>query len=246
MNLPVIINIQGYAIYTFYVFLFLGILNWLFVIWYEARKDGFDVDKMFDMFFVSAILAGLTFLWVTRTYNWFLIYQPFSPVLQLDRWLLALTIMLVSSLVPLLIFCNIWHWSKYRILDIYSLALTQLGFFLALGSYLTRGVIVVVPFILLLPLLYLLIKRLRSVKLQSGFVFSFFVLFNLVYIAVFYRKGGYLLFCFVLLTISFVNLIFRWRKSYETKTLVRGICSEIKSLAFGKGKKPNSRKRTVA
>lgn len=236
MNFPKIIYIQNLQIPLVFVFLFLGLLAWLFVMWYEGRRDGFDEERLFDLSFLSLISGGLAYYFV----NWYLtrlsIYTPNSIILKADHWFNLLFFVFSFSLVPTLLLCKKWRWSRYRILDIFVLALSILGFFVSLGVYLFYWENSVMPFLILLPSLYALVLRYRGYKFQSGLIFSLMLVFFIPYIYIFYKKSGYLIFCGLLFTMSLVNLYFRERKIMQKRNLPKEFIDKARGLLLKKEK----------
>jgi hypothetical protein len=217
-SLPNQIIIQNISIPVIALFIFFGILSWFFSIWYEGRRDGFDEERLLDM---SSVIFGFSTLVVYLLYRyvgWLEIYRPYHVVLGFNKHLIFIFGAFFGGLAPLAYLCSYWKWSKYRLLDIYVSAVSQLGFLLSFGLYFIYKIPAVMPFIILSPLIYILILRLRGIQFISGVMFSIFLVLMIPYIAIFYRTSGYLFFCLALATISIINFYLRWRKNYAGAT----------------------------
>lgn len=222
------IILQNYTVPTIALFLFFGVLSWFFVMWYESRRDGFDKERFLDLSFFMFVTAVLAFIGLRWQLNWTAIYKPNSLFLDVDKWLMLLFFSFFLPIIPLLLLAKKRSWSHFRLLDIYATATTQLGFFLSLGGFLIYNMLFLMPLILLLPALYLVFLRSRGHKFDSGIIFSIFIFFLTFYIAVFYERRGYLIFCVILATISIINLIVRKKQSYA-KPFIRRIHTKSKT-----------------
>lgn len=211
MKLPDAINIFNLHIYTFGVFLVLGLLFSIFVIWYEGRKDGFDEDKFFDLFVISS-LSGLflgRIFFVFR--NNYIFEAGLIHIIKFWTDGIDPVGVFIGVFIPLFIFSRYWKWSIYRLLDIYALSMS-LGFSIVLLGYvgLQRRFEFLVAFALWL-LLYALLSKYRNVKLKSGVAFSIFLIANVLLGVLFFRSLFQLIFYGLLVIFSMLNLFFRVR-----------------------------------
>jgi len=217
-SLPNQIIIQNISIPFIAIFIFLAVLSWFFNMWYEGRRDGFDEERLLDLSFVTFGFSFLVVFALYRLVGWLEIYRPYNILLGFDKWLLFIFGAFFGGIVPLVYLCKFWNWSKYRLLDIYVSAISQLVFFIAFGIYFIYKIPSVMPFIVLCPVIYILILRMRGIQFVSGVMFSIFLFLMIPYIALFYRAPGYLFFCVALATISIINFYLRWRKNYAGST----------------------------
>jgi len=184
-------QVGSYTISTFGVFLFLGILLAAYGVWSEGRKDGFEETKMFDLFFLSVGTAIL----FSRSFFYLGIYGA-----------------LFGAGAMILGLCKIWKWSVYRVLDIFSLAA-------ALGASIISLAFVALQrrfeFLFLFALwlfVYAIFTRLRNSKIKSGVIFSLFLALCIFVGVIFFRNAVNLLFYFLLVTLSLINLYFRGKR----------------------------------
>lgn len=217
--LPENINFGFKPVSTMLVITVLAFVCWCFVLWYEAKKDGFNSLKFFDLVFTSVILSGVVFYSVSKLIGWLVIFRPSNPILRLDRELFFGFIVFVLSIAPIFIYGKKWKWSVFRILDIYSLGFSIIVMFLSAGKFLIHGQKEYLILFILLLTLYLFVFRYRGYRVMSGLIFSILLIFLAVVGFVLFRKGGYLLFYPILVTISMLNLYLRGKKTMA-KTLV--------------------------
>lgn len=217
--IPANLKFGSATVSTMLVIAIMGLICWCFVLWYESKKDGFNTEKFFDLVFSSVILSCLIFFILTKIVGYMEIFQPANIFLTLDKELLFSFSVFLTSLLPIFFYSKRWKWSVFRILDIYSLAFTVLALFLLLGNFLVVGdKTYIILFVLFLGL-YLFVLRYRGYRLLSGLIFSILLTFIAIAGTLFFRKGGYLLFYPILVTISVVNLYLRGKKTMA-KTLI--------------------------
>jgi RNA polymerase-binding transcription factor DksA len=217
--LPENINFGFKSVSTLFVIAIISFVCWCFVLWCEAKKDGFNTLKFFDLIFSSVFLSGTAFFLFSKLIGWYVIFRPYNPVLLLDRELLYGFIILIFSGIPIFIYSKQWRWSVFRILDIYSLGFTIILMFMTSGKFLIYGQKEYLILFILLLALYLFVFRYRGYRLMSGMIFSIFLVFLSLVGVLFFRKGGYLLFGVIMVTISMLNLYLRGKKTMA-KTLV--------------------------
>jgi len=226
--LPKIIEVQGFNFSTIYLFYFIALIIWFFSIWYEGRRDGFDQEKLLDLSFIVIFFIFISTYFLFRYIVWLKIYSPYNFLLKLDETLLILFVAFSVGTIVIMYLCKFWNWSRFRLLDIYVSTISQAGFIVAFGLFLVSGHFLYLPLIILLPVNYFLILRLRSFSFMSGVTFSLFVFFCIPYIILFYKGQGFLYFCVALFTISIINFYFRWRKSYAGKISFTGVFKTVK------------------
>lgn len=239
MIIPPEIMIGSQKITTLLVIALLGLLYWIFVVWYEGRKDGFESEKTMDLAFSSMIVASLGFLLYSSLYKQALIYNPNSLFLKLDYELAVSLVAFLASLLPVLALSKKWNWSKYRLLDIYAMAYALFIFLFGLGRFFIYGDLVFLLLSGLILPLYLLVLRYRGYKFPSGVIFSIFVFFLAVFGLIMLRRNGYLLIYGSLFILCIVNLIFRRKRTMYKRNLPAELINSIRSklLARDKGLK---------
>jgi RNA polymerase-binding transcription factor DksA len=205
--LPASFQIFNFTISTFGLFLVLGAFFALYAIWSETRRDGFEELKMFDLFFLSgAIFAVFS--------------HPFFHVGYFGGLFLAFIFIVFT--------CKRWKWSVFRVLDIFSLAgafgasIVSLSFVALQRRF---EFLFVFSFWLFA---YALFTKLRNSKLKSGVIFSVFLAFTVLIGVLFFGNTRNLIFYFVLVTLSVVNLYFRGRKDFMAQKLSKNFLDAIK------------------
>ena len=204
--LPAILTINTFTLSTYYIFGFIGFLFSLFIVWYEAKRDGFELEKALDIFFVSfgaAALSGYFFkLEIAYFVFWLIVY----------------------------IWAKHINWSHFRLYDIFSTALYIEFIWVFAGLILTNSFpdysVQIYLFSLVLLVLFIF-GFLFRVKLTSGFTFSLstivagsglFLLFRSVLVLPFYIS---------LFTISIVTLYLRQK---SMSSLPQTFIDRMKSL----------------
>jgi RNA polymerase-binding transcription factor DksA len=217
--LPEYINIGFKPVNSILLISLMGIACWCFILWFEAKKDGFNTDKFFDLIFLSVILSGLVLYALKKLIVWLEIYHPSNILLIPDKEMFLSVLVFLTSLIPILIYSKKWKWSVFRIIDIYAVASNLLLMFFSFGRFLVFGQREYLTLFLLLLFLFLSVMKYRGYKFLSGVVFSIFLFFLVAFSLMFYRKSGYLLFSALLVTISIVNLYLRGKKTMN-KTII--------------------------
>jgi DnaK suppressor protein len=209
MLVPSEIVFSYYKFPTLLIVGLIGFLYWLFVIWYEGRKDGFQTDRLPDMAFTSVFFIVITYLIINNLYRWLLVFHPDSPVLDLDYELLTALLCYANSLIPIFVLSRKWKWSKYRLLDIYAMAYSLYLFLFSLGRFLVYVDLNYVILSLTTLALYLKVLRYRGYRYVSGVLFSVFTMYLGLFGIIMFPKGGYLLIYGFLFTMGFVVLLMR-------------------------------------
>lgn len=236
MLIPPEILIDGHKVTTQLIVIVLGLLYWVFIVWYEGRKDGFESDKVLDLAAASIITGLLFFYLYNLLYQHRVIYNPASPILKPDYGLIAGLLAFIGSLLPVLILSNRWSWSKYRLLDIYAMAYSLFIFLFGLGRFLIYLDIKFLGLSALILPFYMLILRYRGYKYPSGVMFSFFTVFLGVFGIAALRKNGYLPIYGILFALGVANLFFRSRSSMTKRNLPAEFINALKSRLQAKDK----------
>lgn len=235
--IPSNINIGSRSLNTVLITFVIGFFCWLFILWNESRKDGFNSDKFFNLVFSTVIFSGVFLYLLNRLIEWEKIYRPASELLYFDQELLLSISFFLLVLPPIRYFSKKYKWSMFRILDIYALAFSVLLIIVGLGNYLifkrNEYIILSVSSIFL----YLLIMRHRGYKYMSGVVFSVFLFFISLFLMIYLRKGGYLLFAPILVTIGVLNLYLRGKKTMSKSTLPKDLISRFKKKLISKDRR---------
>lgn len=232
--LPEYINIGYKPVSSILLISIMGITCWCFVLWFEAKKDGFNSIKFFDLIFTSIIFSGVTYFGLRALTGWLAIYFPSNFILIPDREMLLSTLVFLTSLVPVILFSRKWKWSLFRILDIYAMASSILLMFFSFGEFLVFGQKEYLILLLSLLSLYLSVMKHRGYKFLSGVVFSIFLFFLVLFSLVFFRKSGYLLFSTLLVTIGIVNLYLRGKKTMNKSIIPEQFIEALRKKLISK------------
>jgi len=237
MLIPQDISIGTQRLPTLLIIAFLGLLYWVFIVWYEGRKDGFESDKTLDLAF-SSIISGAVFFYIYSSYFKFItIYRPGNLFLKADYELMVSLFSFIGSLIPVFIISKMWNWSRYRLLDIYAMAYALFIFLFGLGRFLVLGDYVFLILSILILTFHSLVLRFRGYKFVSGAIFSFFLFFLVLFGALMIRRNGYLLIYGSLFILGIVNLFFRRRISVYKRNLPAELINSIKDKLMRKDSK---------
>jgi DnaK suppressor protein len=236
MIIPPEVIIGNQKLPTLLIVCLFGFLYWVFIVWYEGRKDGFDSEKTLDLAFSSMITGFLAFFLFSSAYNHALIYSPESLFFRVDYELSAGLVSFLGTLLPVLFLSKKWNWSKYRLLDIYAMASALFIFFFGIGRFLVYGDLEFLALSSLILPFYLLVLRFRGYRFSSGVIFSFFVFFLVAFGLIMLRRSGYLLIYGSLFILSIANLFFRRKRSVYKRNLPAELIASIKSKLLAKDK----------
>ncbi len=230
------INFGFAQIPTMRLVFLIGFVFWLFVMWYEARKDGFDDERFLDLVVISTIFAGLFYFLFNRLYSYIQVYRPNHFILQANRDVLESCLVLAAAFLPPLYFSKKRRWSVFRIFDIYALAFGFFLVFVSFGKYLITGQTPMLWTALITLIFYLGVLRFRGYRFVSGLVFSLFSFYLAALIALFFESPGYLIFCISLFIIGVLNLYYRSKKYMNTRNLPKEFIDFIKRQLLKKEK----------
>lgn len=225
---------QGFAIR-----IALSLILSLFVVWKEGRKDGFSQERLFDNYLLTLLVASLfsrifyglqsRFLFPVLVKHVFYFWTPgFSP-----------EGFIVGFIVGAIGLSFLYKWSIYRILDIYSLALSLGGAFIILA--LLEQVKFTSPLLLVAALLgfYFVFSYLRLRRIFSGLIFALFLILIVLLLNLFPESQNRgLLFNLGLVTIGTIILISRIKRiSYMKRNLPAEFIHKLKGLLIQKDKR---------
>lgn len=230
------ILIGSHKIATSLVIAALSLLYWIFIVWYEGRKDGFESDKVLDLAAASIINGFLLFYVYSLLYKHRVIYNPASIIFKFDYELGAGLLAFIGSLLPVIVLSKKWSWSKYRLFDIYAMAYSLFIFLFSLGRYAVNSDTTFLILAALILPFYLLVLRFRGYRYPSGVMFSLFTLFLVVFGVLMLKRNGYLPIYGTLLTLSVVNLFFRSRCSMNKRNLPAEFIKVLKSKLLARDK----------
>ena len=236
MFIPSEIIIGNQKIATLFIVAGFSLLYWLFIVWYEGRKDGFESEKILDLAIISIISGAVVFFLYSIVYKNKVVYNPNSLLLKVDYELMTSLFVFFGSLLPVLFFSKRWNWSKYRLFDIYAMAYALFIFLFGLGRYVVYGDLVFLALSALILPFYLQILRFRGYKYPSGVMFSLFVFFLVAFGVVLLRRNGYLLIYGLLFILGVVNLAVRRKLSMYKRNLPIELINKLKSKLIAKDK----------
>lgn len=237
MLIPSEITIGAYKIPVLLLAALLGMLYWVFIVWYEGRKDGFESDKTLDLAFSSILSGSIVFFLYSSFFKYITIYKPGNLFLKIDYELLVGFLTFLGSLFPILIFSKKWNWSRYRLLDIYAVAYALFIFLFGLSRFLVLKDITFLVLSVSVLILHSLVLRYRGYRFMSGVIFSVFVLFLAVFGSFMMRKNGYLLIYGLLFILAIANVFFRGRLSVYKRNLPAELINSVKEKLLKKDSK---------
>ena len=243
--LPESINIASKNIGLVIIFTFLGLFCWIFVLWGESKKDGFNTQRFFDLIFISLILSSIVVYLVSSLLSWVKIYHPYHSILSLDQEVFLSFCVFIISLLPVFYFYRKYKWSVFRVLDIYSAGFSVFLMFLSLGRFLVSNQREYLFLLISLIVIYGLVMRRRGYKFRSGTVFSVFSFFIGFSLLLYFKKGGSLLFASFLVTIGVVNLYFRGKKSMSKNLLPEHFIENLKKRLMSKQKRLSEQQQSL-
>lgn len=239
------LNFGSAQIPTMHIVLLIGFIFWLFVMWYEARKDGFDDERFFDLVIVSTLVSSLFYYAFNSFYTNTSIYNPNSFVLSVNYDLMLSFLVLLGAFIPPFYFSKRRRWSIFRIFDIYSLAFGFLLVFISLGRYITTGQLNYFWIAILTLVFYLGVLRFRGYRFVSGLIFSLFCFYAAVLILVLFEFTGYLLFSLSLFMIGLINLYHRSKKYMNTRNLPKEFINLVKRQLLRKEKELQNEQQSL-
>lgn len=229
MTIPETINLKIVAFPTYYIaVLILGLIT-LFVIWLESVKDGFDKEKVFDVYFLTiAYLFGLHFLIKYLSFYNYHIGQ--------NRGIIVASSFMAGTLLAYKLLTKKWKWSIYRFLDIFSFLYFSLSTVLFFSQvYLVKETVSYI-YLSIYAAAYLVTFYSRN-KMSSGATFSAFLLFAVAIGQYFFMSKTCLIFYTALITISSVNLFIRSKQKMANNKLKFELMAKIKGLLLSKDKR---------
>ncbi|KKS31834.1 MAG: Transcriptional regulator, TraR/DksA family [candidate division WWE3 bacterium GW2011_GWF1_42_14] len=221
---------------TMYLVLAMGFVFWVFVMWYEARKDGFDDERFLDLVVVSTVVAVLFYYLFGRLYTYVSLYRPNNPLLSVNYEVTVSFVTLLGAFLPPFYFSGKRRWSLFRVFDIYSLAFGFFLVFISLGRYLITNSSNHLWVTVLTLAFYLGVLRFRGYRFVSGLIFSLFAFYLGIIVLVFFKSPGYLLFSGALFIIGLSNLYYRSKKYMNTRNLPKEFVELIKRQLVKKEK----------
>lgn len=243
--IPECINQGSKNISTILIFSVIGFICWIFILWGESKKDGFNTQRFLDLSFISLIISGLFTYIIFRIISWAKIYSPYNVILSLDEELLYSMSVFIFSLLPIYFYRKKYNWSVYRTLDIYSLGYSILLMIVSVGRFLISSQREYAILFFTLSVLYVVFIRRRGYKFISGAVFSVFCLFISASLIIYLKRGGSLLFASILFTIGVVNLYFRGKKNMSKNILPDHLLEKLKNKLISKDKRLSQQQKSL-
>jgi DnaK suppressor protein len=228
------INFSPESTNVFGIFLVIGALLCLFGVWYEGKKDGFDDEKLFDLFLVSffgALIMGKITYFLLNPIG----IKKFSDVVSfVFSGKISFEATILVFLYIAIAMARKWKWSPFRVLDICSLGLSFLASIASLGYVVYTQQPKFLFIFTLYILFYSIFSTLRNHKVKSGLSFVFFCLATT---AILYSIFGisYLPIYLLLITIGALVIYFRFGKNMSTH-LSGDFIEKMKHLLLAKDK----------
>ncbi|NMB70050.1 hypothetical protein GYA27_02505 [candidate division WWE3 bacterium] len=234
MLLPQTINLLGQQIPSITIFLAAAAIYFFFVVWYEGKKDGFEIERIFDVFF-TAVFIGLASAEVLRRYLlWASVYTYNSLLLKIDPILFVASAFYIISILTVIIYSRRLRWSYFKIADVFAIAMSFVAVFYCLGQFLIFGGVNYFLVVLIVVGLNQLVLAYRSYKFSSGVTFVLLNSLLGLYIIAFYDVQGHLLIGSLLVTISSVLLYLRLKKGNMNTSLPADLLKHLKNKLINK------------
>lgn len=243
--LPKSIDILNFQIPSLSIFIALAFLLIVFVIWREGKRDGFDEERLFDLFIASNFVAFTLSRIVFAFSNKATLAQTIKHTVRFWESGMNAGAYVIGILLAVYFFTRFLRWSIFRILDVYALA-----FSLGLAVMSLSVVAYKKDFAYLFVFSYFLLffslaSYYRNVKIRSGRVFSIFML-GLVFLGQALRVSNNLIFHSILITLSLVTLYLRERKAFVKTLLPKEILTKLKSALFSKEQRIEREKKILS
>jgi len=233
MSIPEIITIGSITIPIYVPVLLLDLLLSAYILWAEARKDGFDEEKIYDLCLVSLIAIiffGKVFSLSAFIRNIDVFFIGFSYLGSLFGYIFSVFILTKK-----------WKWSVFRVLDIQALSLSLfLGVFCLFNAALFKDPVLLPPAIVWLGY-SIIFQRLRGNRFRSGNAFALFCFISSVVGYLFVKDLHNLIFVISSNTIGLVVYLYRGKKQMAKNTgLTLDFVNSIKNRLNAKNKKLKS------
>jgi RNA polymerase-binding transcription factor DksA len=209
----------------------------LFLIWFDGYRDGFEREHLLDLVFLSSIWIGLAYFVINY-------YAYLNAFLNRNQLLTTLYVAVLGVLFLVKLAARRWRWSVYHLLDIFTIYFLMFFFFVFGREIINQHHYMKLTYLALLLVVYLMFY-LNKQRLFSGFLFSVFFLLIAIFGQIFYRTEGYLIFYFLLITISMLNLFFRNRRNSMMRKLGSDFIEKIKELLKLKEKRLESEQQRL-
>ena len=195
------------------IFVIISIIFMVFVLWIEgSNKDGFDSEKLFDLLIISSLFAFVFSRIFYAIFGGFPFTEIFKFIYEFWREGHNIYGVVVGFLLSLYLFSKRWSWSIFRILDVFSLAIS-FGISIFVLSFVATQQKFEYLFAFAAWLgLYILLSKLRNRAIKSGQTFSAFLALNSVLGLIFFNDVFYLPLYVIFITLSMLVLIFREKR----------------------------------
>lgn len=205
--------------------------------WNEAKKDGFDLYKIFDFVLTSLLIQTGFYFFLNLFLDKFQFYTNFFALREINPDVYLYFLLFVFQYMVTIFFSKKSKWSLYRLLDILSLSALFSGTLLFLGNYLMSQWHVYLQlgiFALICTVIFSFTRK-ADLKgyLTSGYMFSILLLIVGLLMYPYFPNVYYLPIYFILITISLVNIYLR-RKIVILK---RGLLESLKQRLLSKEKR---------
>ncbi|MFC1756019.1 TraR/DksA family transcriptional regulator [Patescibacteria group bacterium] len=229
MTLPDTINLKIITFPTYYIaVLILGLIT-LFVIWLQSVRDGFDKEKVFDVFFLSIVyLVGLYFL-----VNYVSLYKYY---IEQNKNIILVSSFMIGTLISYKLLTMKWKWSIFRFLDIFSFLYFSLTLTVVFSQLYKTSETMPFVYVATYSAIYLITFFSRN-RISSGVAFSIFLYLTSAIGWYFFSAKTHLIFYISLITISSVNLFIRSKRKMANNKLKFDLLAKIKGALLSKDKR---------
>ncbi len=195
-------------------FLILFIISSIFFIyyWYRGKKDGFDIECLFDILFFSSGLSALVYFLASSGLNYLRLYNPLSVLLRPSIDISLIFISLMTFFVTIFVMAKIRSWSIYRLYDlVFMSAILAFAFYgLIYGIVAFKFYLGLLSFILLWA--FKVFISLKERYIPSGYFSVFIILFLGIGFYIYEKNAYNLIYTFVCFSTAFYLLYARFKR----------------------------------
>lgn len=244
MFIPDTIVFLNYSLKLIYLIVFFAIVLSSFIYWYEVKKDGFDEEFAFDTFIISIVVAYIVSRLIYAVSNQYNTVASLFHVIYFWEAGYNIYALIVAAVCVQYLLVKRKNWSVYRILDIFSISMSFFLSIFFLGNALIFSNVSYLFVSFCYFILFISLKYVRQLFL-SGYTFSIFLVFSVLIGLVIHRSTVYLIFYAILITMSVVNIFFRYKRNNMSSNISREFINKVKKMLTKKEKELESEQKLL-
>lgn len=226
MTIPLSVDLFSLKVQTLDLWLLVAYAVPAILYWFEAKTDGFDEERVLDMYFLLSALSVVLVGVLNLVFGHSLGQRTLENFLS---WVIFLILISILSAKRL-------NWSVYRVLDITSLAVLLGTFVYTLGLAFVFKSTQYLLICFLLVVTFQVTYSLRS-RVASGGLFSILTVLLVLFSFTFFRTVTHLPFYVMFIIIGIVTTYFRHREHIMTKYLSPELITKLKAILLSKEKR---------